>query len=91
MALKVTLLQKAFEDLDRLPPDVRSRILKRIRWLGENTTVIVHHRLSSLPIDLAGLCRMRVGDYRVLYWLDEGSSTITIYRVAHRSTVYGTI
>jgi len=91
VAFKVTLLQKAFEDLDRLSPDVRSRILKRIRWLGENTTVIVHHRLSSLPIDLAGLCRMRVGDYRVLYWLDEGSSTITIYRVAHRSTVYGTI
>jgi len=34
------------------------------------------------------LWRIRVGDYRVIYTLDEQTKTINITRVAHRREVY---
>ena len=32
--------------------------------------------------------RLRVGDYRVVYTIDEKQKIITIYRVRHRKDVY---
>jgi mRNA interferase RelE/StbE len=32
--------------------------------------------------------RLRVGDYRVVYSVDEEQKTITIFRVRHRKDVY---
>lgn len=32
--------------------------------------------------------RVRQGDYRVLYEIDEGNKRVTIVKVAHRSEVY---
>jgi len=33
-------------------------------------------------------CRLRVGDYRVVYTVDEKQRTVVIYRVRHRREVY---
>jgi len=44
--------------------------------------------MSNLPDDLAGLCRLRGGDYRVLYWVYPQRELLKIYRVQHRSEVY---
>lgn len=33
-------------------------------------------------------CRLRVGDYRVVYAVDEKEKNITIYRICHRKEVY---
>jgi mRNA interferase RelE/StbE len=32
--------------------------------------------------------RIRVGDYRVVYTIDDSSQTVTIERVRHRSAAY---
>jgi len=32
--------------------------------------------------------RLRIGDYRVVYSVDEGQKLITVYRVRHRRDVY---
>lgn len=32
--------------------------------------------------------RIRVGDYRVLYEIADGTVTVTVFRVAHRRDVY---
>ena len=32
--------------------------------------------------------RIRVGDYRILYQIDDGAQTVTIVRVKHRREVY---
>ena len=32
--------------------------------------------------------RIRVGDYRVIYQIDEGNKTITIFHVRHRKDAY---
>jgi mRNA interferase RelE/StbE len=41
-----------------------------------------------MPADLAGLCKLRVGDYRILYWNYPSQKLIRIYRIQHRSEVY---
>ena len=41
-----------------------------------------------MPEDLAGLCKLRVGDYRILYWIYPAKKTVRIYRIQHRSEVY---
>lgn len=57
------------------------------------TTVLPENpaRLSKpLTGELEGLRSARRGDYRVLLWIDEDTSTVVIVRVAHRADVYRT-
>ena len=32
--------------------------------------------------------RLRVGDYRILFTIDDGSKRVTIYRIKHRRDAY---
>ncbi len=88
MEHQVVILPSADKDLDSLAPEVRTAVLKRMRWLGLNAEEIVHHRLQNLPAELDGLCRLRQGDYRILYWRTPAERMIKVYRVRHRSEVY---
>jgi mRNA interferase RelE/StbE len=47
-----------------------------------------HPNIKRLKGPLAGYWRYRLGDWRVLYRVDEDDHTITIILVAHRSKVY---
>lgn len=40
------------------------------------------------PKDLKGLQKYRIGDYRILLWVDHDKRVITIYGVEHRRSVY---
>ena len=88
MAYRVIVLPSAEADLESLDPEVRRRILCRIVWLGENASQVIHYQLSNLPDDLIGLCRLRVGDYRVIYWVYHQRQELKVYRIRHRSEVY---
>ena len=88
MAYRVTVLPTAEADLDQLDATVRRRILRRLVWLAANASEMVHHRLANLSDDLAGLCRLRVGDYRILYWTYPRRDLLKIYRIQHRRSVY---
>jgi mRNA-degrading endonuclease RelE of RelBE toxin-antitoxin system len=65
---KVKLLPDAEESFKNLDKTIQCRIAGKIDWLAENADTMIHHHLSSLPEDLRGLCRIRMGDYRILYW-----------------------
>jgi mRNA-degrading endonuclease RelE of RelBE toxin-antitoxin system len=54
-------------------------------WLAEHPEAKVE-RLAEMPPHLEGLLKLRVGDYRALFWFEE--ETIVVYRVGHRSTIY---
>jgi mRNA-degrading endonuclease RelE of RelBE toxin-antitoxin system len=88
---KVTLLPDAQKSFARLDRPVQLRIANRIDWLAENADKIVHHPLTSLPDDLRGLCRMRAGDYRILYWVYTESKYLKIYEIEHRSKDYRSV
>ena len=78
MAYRVVVLPTAEADLAALDAEPRRRVLRRLVWLGENAAAVVHHRLSNLPDDLAGLCRLRVGQHRVLYWAYADRQTLKV-------------
>ncbi|KES06174.1 hypothetical protein BU52_15680 [Streptomyces toyocaensis] len=77
---------EAQAELRKAPRDMALRILVKLTEretdpLGYNTTALV-----SQP----DRRRLRVGDYRVIYTIDEGELTVWVVRVGHRSTVYDT-
>jgi hypothetical protein len=49
---------------------------------------MIHRRLVGMPSDLAGLCKLRISDYRILYWIYPAKKLVRIYRIQHRSEVY---
>ncbi len=59
----IRFLSSAARDLAGLDKSVATRILRRIRWLADNLEQISSEPLSG---DLAGLFKLRVGDYRVI-------------------------
>lgn len=88
---KVVLLPDAEASFRRLDKSTRFRIAEKIDWLSKNADFVVHHALTSLPDDLRGLCRIRTGDYRILYWLYKEKKTVSIYEIEHRSRDYRSI
>ena len=88
MAYQLIVLPAAQADLEKLAASARESIIRRLEWLRLNATAIIHRRLQNMPDDLAGLCRRRMGDYRILYWHYAAKRTIKIYRIQHRSEVY---
>jgi mRNA interferase RelE/StbE len=76
---------EAIADLEKLTQTVRERVVKKINWLAENFDQI---NPQSLTADLAGLFKLRVGDYRLIYEFNREEEIIFIDRVRHRKEVY---
>ncbi|MDJ0466395.1 type II toxin-antitoxin system RelE/ParE family toxin [Streptomyces sp. H27-C3] len=77
---------EAQAELRKIPRDVALRILAKLTELendplGFNTTALV-----SQP----DRRRLRVGDCRVIYTIDNGELVVWVVHVGHRSTVYDT-
>jgi mRNA-degrading endonuclease RelE of RelBE toxin-antitoxin system len=87
-AFRVEIGRKADAQLAGLDPVIGATVERRIQWLSENATVMVHRRLVGMPEDLAGLCKLRTGDWRILYWVYPAQQLVRIYRIQHRSEVY---
>jgi mRNA interferase RelE/StbE len=47
-----------------------------------------HNNIKALRGDLSGLYRFRIGDWRVIYRIDEKHSSVRVLAIAHRSEVY---
>lgn len=47
-----------------------------------------HPNIKSLKGELSGYYRYRLGDYRVIYEIDDNLSQVTIIFIEHRSRVY---
>ncbi|MGA2555988.1 MAG: type II toxin-antitoxin system RelE/ParE family toxin [Verrucomicrobiota bacterium] len=88
MPHRVEIGSKANAQLDHLDAAIGASVERKIQWLAENATVMVHRRLVGMPEDLAGLCKLRVGDFRILYWHYPAQKLVRIYRIQHRSEVY---
>lgn len=75
--------ESALQDLDTLDRVIAKRVVEKVLWLGENFADITPERLHR---DLRDLYKLRVGDYRTIYFLH--SDHITIEAVGHRRDVY---
>ena len=82
---RIHILDIATHELSRLDKSVSHRIVERINWLATNLDAI---RLEALTGDLAGLYKLRVGDYRVIYEVLRQEQTIVIHAIGHRREIY---
>ena len=88
MPYRVEIGPNADVQLASLDAAIGASVERKISWLGENAASIVHRRLVNMPDALTGLCKLRVGDHRILYWVYHKQKLVRLYRVGHRSEVY---
>ena len=80
----VSLLPAARRDLRRLSPEVHDRIEATITQLESNPRPLGCRKLVGFQNEW----RLRVGDYRVLYIIDDEQRLVIVARVAHRREAY---
>ena len=80
----VQLLPSAQKDLDRFDGNLLSRLEKAILGLYDNARP---HNCEKLNGG-GSRWRLRIGDYRILYEIDESRKVVKVYRIAHRREVY---
>jgi len=83
LGYEIRIIRSAEKELDNLPSTVYNRLSKRIISLGDKPRPVGVKKLSGREE-----YRLRVGDYRILYIIDDKNRTITILAVGHRREVY---
>ncbi len=81
----VVFTSQAEENLAKLDKQIAQRILKKIRWLAENLETLTPEPLTG---QFQGVYKLLVGDYRVLYTLEDEQKLIVIRLIKHRREVY---
>ena len=76
--------ERAAKELSRVRPDVGRRLLQSIEFLASDPRPRPSHKLSESENSY----RLRVGDYRVLYQVDDEVKLVTIFKIGHRREVY---
>lgn len=83
MSYRLIIEHKAKKEASKIPYNFRSKIDKAILSLGENPRPYGSKKLT----DKEGY-RIRVGDYRILYTIDDKAKVVVIYRIKIRGEVY---
>jgi len=83
MPYVVQLKRSAEKELDGLPREVHQRIVKRLLTLKANPRPPGAKKLGG-----GERYRLRVGDYRVLFTIDDELQKIEVSAVGHRREVY---
>ena len=81
---EVLIERTAERDLQSLPHSIFNRIVPCIRALAGNPRPSGCHKLTGSRNDW----RIRIGDYRVVYDIDDARKRVRIFRVRHRREVY---
>jgi mRNA interferase RelE/StbE len=81
---EVLIERTAEHDLKSLPINLFDRIVPRIKALADNPRPAGCHKLTGSKNDW----RIRIGDYRVLYEIDDARKRVRIFRIRHRREVY---
>jgi len=83
MSYSILILRRAQKELAQLPDAAYERVKNAIPRLAENPRPPGRRKLSGRDD-----CRIRVGDYRVIYEIDDAQQTVTVLHVGHRRDVY---
>jgi mRNA interferase RelE/StbE len=84
MTYNVLLRPAASRERRKLPPEVRPRV-------NQALLALEHEPRPRGATKLAGYAnrwRVRVGDHRVIYQIDDQAQEVTVLRIAHRREAY---
>lgn len=73
----------AERELRSVPRPFLKRLLERIHALSENPRPHGSERLAGQE-----RYRIRQGDWRVVYEIDDSTKTVRVYKIGHRREVY---
>jgi len=84
MTYKISIDQKALAFLAKLPPKIRRQIANKIDKLASNP------RPAGVKIiqQDKSLCRIRSGDYRIVYQIRQQQLLVLVVGIGHRKEVY---
>lgn len=75
--------KRIVKDLKNIPASFQVLLLRKIQLLAEHPRRPGVEKLSGVE----GY-RFRVGDYRVLFQIEDEIKAVTVYRIKHRRDVY---
>jgi mRNA interferase RelE/StbE len=81
---KIVVTPAAGRDLGSLPRSVLKRIDAKILSLGRDPRPAGVKKLAGHE----GFLRVRVGDYRIIYQVEDDRLVVLVVRVGHRREVY---
>lgn len=84
MAWEVRFKPSALREFQALPRNVQARIGKRLDALSGNPRGSGSQKLQGGE----GFYRVRAGDYRVVYAIDDPARIVLVVKVGHRGDVY---
>ena len=82
---RITFKKSAAKELEHLPAKIVKNISPAINNLSENPRPDGCKKLKGSQ---EGAWRIRIGDYRVLYIIDDIVRIIDIQKVGHRKDIY---
>ena len=83
MSYALAFKPSAEKELRRLSHDVIPRIVAAVQTLGDQP-----RPHGCVKMSHSESWRIRVGDYRVIYDIDDGMKQIVVLHVGHRREVY---
>ena len=81
---EVYLERAAERDLKRLSAEESHRVIPHIKELAKNPRPSGFRKITGSKSD----GRIRIGDYRVIYEIDEKAMVVRVMRVRHRRDAY---
>lgn len=83
MSYRVEVVRRAQKQLARIQAQDRERLMEAIDALADDP-----YPAGAIKIQGSISYRIRRGDYRAVYEIDEAARKITVTRVAHRREAY---
>ena len=80
---KLQIKPSAVKELEALPPKERQRIVTKIRTLATDPRPSGSEKLSGHQ-----LYRVRQGNYRILYAIEDADLSLVVVKIGHRRDVY---
>jgi mRNA interferase RelE/StbE len=83
MGYSIEIISKAEREFLKLPESIQRQIRKQILSLENNPRPFGSTKLKDSEFH-----RIRSGDYRVIYSIDDENKAVKILSIAHRKDVY---
>jgi mRNA interferase RelE/StbE len=80
---KVEVRRRAQQALDRLPKTDFEAVVEAMKELAQTPRPRGIEKVKT-----TGLWRIRQGDYRIVYAIDDNQQVVTIVRIGHRREIY---
>jgi len=84
MSHKVFLERNAEKDFRQLPKEIQGKIILIISSLKNNPRTLNTKKIFKEE----SYYRIRIGDYRIVYEINDKDKTVNIFRIRHRKEAY---